>query len=1309
MIQDISDNYGFLANEIGAVTNYINDRVSESAPEVGNNKAPFPQWRKGESVATAPIIEETVEVDPETEQGGGETPPPVDSKIEDNKIDPDSQNKRFADRIDKQSDVKQETKDAIVAESKKIITNQKTLLKNTKKTFDKIMKETGGNYKEVIALADSPGMAPDYTEMLYAHVMQHLATLEKSKDPNISKAASNDLVDYGIRTAERLNASGKQIKSIGTIYKNFPMYNLYSSMARLEKFAQKKNKNGTPPGEIKKEASATIEEIIADVETNLDEYLNDPDIKKRLDSIKKKLDRRSRRPSGLTNKRKEELAKKKKAIRDKFLGKNVNKIQSSIPLGDQLVAILEYAGILIEEGFYRSQDVVSEIKENLGLKMSDSKLRDELKQLSEFRDILEKEKVSGTKKDTFGQTISSVVSEYLKAGLENLNMTMEEAVTSSDKTKDKIKNDLVDSLKNDLDLTTAEAETVVDMVDEAFRKASVKALKKSLNSQFPKISIKKQRLNTKADKLAKDVSLGAFDMSLSVAAMTFQKHGMINTTDPAVLNKLRELSDKMRNAPDGMLKDMHRKNLETFIHEQTNGYGVMDWLFTRFYGSILSGPITHAKNLTYNTVAIGLMGPLTQIYTTGANPITSYKKLFNQFFKVDRKAAAHYIKTGDNFIDPGFGPKTYADNLRFNWIKNATTKLLNVASTRLLVASDIVMTKPFSTVVFENNVKAWLKGEEGLSGKALEKRASEIMGYTQENVDKSTAQAVQDIKDNYGFDPFTDGVSKAIQKEASVLLMLRTQEAIFENSGIEETMGADNWLDVWNGESLSDSATKEAKNLALQGEVNGFVGLVTSALEFVLDKAPALRYKIPFTRILGNMLNVSIRWMPLLGQTRAISRHFINQSRNKKGLQPVSSSLGWAIDTFGKKTGVNILQEGIFEKYDVSISERQSSRDMKHALFVTGVQALIYGLLANSDDDEGLVITGLLDDSFFRRSSISEGTGAEPFSVYWRDENGDETKITEYRNSAYGFALSYFGALNDQHNYRRDMKGVDYLNAWFSSSMFIADKPAATALSEVFDMLSPTDNYGNNKWLEDTGYSDNVKIGIARFINSAFVPNLSKQSIKIVDQVYGETKERPTDWWSSLVKGLPFIDAEGSDTAVDHFGRPIEMKTDMGFLGIEGNAKSGFTMMETEKIDPYYEAYTNHGTTPKWFTSKTAPVYEEKADGTWGKVNIEKLDETVEKGKIRLSKQEGHIINMLIGTYRKEAIDGFVEYNYSTNELEEGVEALKNMDQRSFEGASRKIEKIAKERAFIEFFQNIYEGEIVYSNKEDEKKYQKFE
>jgi hypothetical protein len=44
----ISGNYAFLASEMQSIRDYIRDRTTD-APEVGNNKAPFAVWRRGET------------------------------------------------------------------------------------------------------------------------------------------------------------------------------------------------------------------------------------------------------------------------------------------------------------------------------------------------------------------------------------------------------------------------------------------------------------------------------------------------------------------------------------------------------------------------------------------------------------------------------------------------------------------------------------------------------------------------------------------------------------------------------------------------------------------------------------------------------------------------------------------------------------------------------------------------------------------------------------------------------------------------------------------------------------------------------------------------------------------------------------------------------------------------------------------------------------------------------------------------------------------------------------------------------------
>ena len=1221
-----------------------------------------------------------------------------------------SGNQKFAERVSQQSDLKEETRKEILDSSKNQVRNQKELLKGTSEAFNRIMSETNDKWQEVINVADRADVDPDITEMLYGHVMQHLSDIEKSKDPKVSKAASNALVILGIKTSERLNKAGKQIKAIGTVYANFPMYVLYSNISRIEHFANRTNNKEHPsrrPGEIKKEASADIESVISDIENNLDELLKDPEISKKLKSLRSKLEGRPVRPKKLTNKKKAELKKKRSDILKKRFGFG-NKLQSGIPGGEQAIGIVELAATFIEEGFYRSQDIVSAIKDVLKtvkVNLDDNQIKEILKDFDRFEEILEAEKNS-TRKDTIGESIADSVGEYLREGLEFSNLSLKDAIVSSDSTKEQIRKDLIENIKNDFEVSESDAKAIVRIVDQIFKQKSAEFLKKSMDKFYPKISVAKAVRKNAIDSLVDDVALGAFDTTLEFMDMTFKKYGMVNTNDPDIVNNLKTMSDKVRNAPEGVIKDARRKTLETFIHDKTSGYGVKDWLMTRFYGSILSGPITHAKNLKYNTFAIGLIGPLTQIYTQGANPISTYKTMIKQFYNVDRKAAAHYVKTGNNFIDPGMGPKAYADGLKFNLIKNGFTKLLNVASTRMLVASDLIMTRPYAAAVFKNRVKAWLKETQGLKGNALEKAALEEMGYTQSNVDKSSKQALEDVKADYGFDPFGEDITKSVRGEAAAMLLLRTQEAILENSGIEEKMGADSWLDKWTGESLQESSLSEAKSLALQGEVNGFVGIVSDLLEKILNVAPSLKYKVPFVRILGNMLNTAIKWTPGLGQAQVGLRYAINKSLTNKGMQTVSSSSIWALDKWnaGKRTGAfPLLKTGALDGFNKNQSFRQSKRDLQHLMFITGTQMLIYSLMAKDDDDEGLVITGMLDQSFFTRGSVEKGTGTNAYGVYWRGEDGDMTKISDYKNSAYGFALSFFGSMSDGLRTDETSASKAFLKSWLSSPFYIADKPAATSLKELWDAASPTDQYGNNKYLDDVGYKDRVSVGVSNFINAAFVPNLFKQSNKISEQVYGDEAKRATDWWQSLIKGLPWANQNLLETQVDHFGQPIEQKFDLGFLGIEGNAKEGFTMLDPKDVDPYYEVYTDHGQTPKWFTQKEIPAYEKNEFGFWHKVKISQPDGGTDTGKIRISKYEAHIINALIGENRKEGIDNFKKFSFDENQnVQElnGIEALQTLDGDEFKKKISKIDSKAKEKAFIDFFDNYYGEDVKFSNEE---------
>lgn len=1218
-----------------------------------------------------------------------------------NKTNP--KNKAFSERLGKQTNLKDETKSEILKDAKNEVQNQKELLKQTTNIFNRVMKETDGNYEEVLKIADGGNITTGHRELLYAHVMQHLADLEKNTDPSISKAASNRLIELGRIIADRLNESGKQIAAMATVYKNFPMYEFYQKLAVIEKLNSKSLNNTNKRffgkrvtvDSIKEEATKDVESIIKDIEDNFSELFSDERFAKIIDKLQKKIDGRKRPVKNLDDKKKKELQDKKKAALDRFFGRK-GTLQATIPGVQQVGAIIEYAAVLIEEGFYRSKDIIAEIKyqfNSRGANLTDSEIKRSLEKLKQFREILSNEDVS-TRKDSFEEIMKRAISDYLREGLSISNMTMDQALVSSDKKINEIKSGIIENLKNNFDLSQSEAESAISAIDQVFREKAVQKLKKKFDKFYPEISPKKAIQKKEVDKLAEDVSLGALDTTFEFMNMTFQKYGLIDLNNPNVVNDIKQKAEKISNAPDGVLKDKARKDLETYLHKIRGGYGWKDWFMTRFYASILSGPITHAKNLKYNSMAVGIISPISQMFTKGANPISTYKEMLRSFYQTDRKVAAHYVKTGDNFIDPSTGPKNYADALEFNLIKTGFTKLLNLASTRLLVASDMALTKPLASAIYRNNVKVYLRNEKGLKGKELEKAASEMMGYTEENVEKSTKQAVADIKEYYGFDPFTEDVQPSIQKEATVLLLLRTNEWILENSGIEEKMGADNWLDAWNGETLLESSEKEAQNTTLTGEVLGTVGIMTSLLDKVTDKHPALKFKIPFSRIIGNMLNLGIKWSPGIGQLQVASRYFINKSLVKKGMPTISSSLLYAINRI---TGDSLVKSDYVKSLDKEISYRQVRRDFTHTLLISATQALIYSLMAKDDEDDGFVITGALDPSFFLKGSITKGTGVVPWGVYWRDSDGNMTFISEYKNSITGYALAFFGELTERKMQDDNTAAALYMKSLRSSIFFTAEKPALTGLKEAFEFLQLTDEYGNIKLLQEKGYTDAWAIKGMSFLNSFFIPNLFKQTNKIGEQVYGLEEKRATNWWQAAVKGLPFINQDMLETQYDHFGRPIEQKIELGFLGIMGDAEKGFTMLEPNEVDPYYKTFTDKGLIPKWYSETEIPIYSKNPAGNFVK--------NEDGEKTRISKYEGHILNMLIGKYRKELMDSEVEYDMATDTYTYGLEAYEKMDKDEFSSKMRTLNTEAKEKAYKEFFEKYRTEESKISNEEKEKKY----
>lgn len=1209
-----------------------------------------------------------------------------------------SKPKSSTERLIKQSSISKESKKALKSSGLNDVTNQEKLYSDTKSWFDSNTSKDGSNISEILSVADEAGTSPDVREMMYAHAMQEFSELEKSSDPNISEMATQEIVRLGAIIAERTTGSGKQIKSLETIYKKFPMYAFQARASQVNKFAKRKAVKGSKDHKkASKESNDVVKNVLNDINNNLGEYLSKDSISSLIKDITKKIDSKKRYSKTLTKKRRAVLDAKLKAAKNKFIGKS-NKLQSGIPGGEQLVALLEMASVYIELGMYRSIDIYKELRSDTkGMldKVTDKELRNSLSSIKEFRDIINSEKES-IKKDGIEEILLPLIKGYLEESLSLTGKNIKTAVRLSAAQKSKIKNDFSESLESNFDLNEKESKSLMDTIDLIFREATAKELRKTVESQYPKVSVKKAVVKRRIDRLVEDSNLGVFDATMEIADLTFKKYGLLNVGDSKLMSEIKVLSDKISNSKGDSLKNKWTTELETLIHKATDGYGMSDYLITRLYTHILSGPITHLKNFKFNAVAIGFAGPMSQALK-GQNPLMGYKEMIRSFRKVDRKVAAHNLLTGHDYSKDG--PNSYIDQAEFNLIKNGWTKFLNLASTRLLTSADLVMTRPMQSMVFKNYVKSFLYEESGrkLKGVKLEREASKRMGYTESNMEKSSKDAYSDVLESYGFNPFADDVDVSVSKEAEILLLLRTQERILENSGVISEMESDgSWLDKWNGESLSQSSEKEAKNLALQGEVTGFVGVINGLIQDILGLVPALRYKIPFTNIVGNMINMGIKATPIVGQAQAILRNSINSKLSKEGKDTISSS---SLHLLSKVITNDKFKKAIIDKQQKTYSKRQSSRDLKVSAFTLFAQAAIYSLIKGEDDDEGLVITGQMTDNFFDRGMISDGTGFKPWTIYW--QSGDKTyEMSEYKNSAYGYLFSFWGSVSDKTNIQnKDATILEYAESLANAPFFVSDKSTAASFKEIIDMMSVYDKYGNNKFSSGNKYKDNTELMLTNMLSTMTVANLLKQGTKITEQVYGMPAKRSTTWSQNLLKGVPFMNQEHLDNQTDHFGRTVEQKLDLGFLGVEGNSEEGFRFLDVEKVDPLYELYTEVAYKPKWFSDKNIDIYREGDDGYTRK----KFAGSNNYEKMKISKSDGGLINRLLGDIRKEMIDEVVEYSSESFTFVEGVKALKSLKGDSRVNKLRSIETEAKKRAVETYFRDYYDGEIVVQNETEDK------
>ena len=465
------------------------------------------------------------------------------------------------------------------------------------------------------------------------------------------------------------------------------------------------------------------------------------------------------------------------------------------------------------------------------------------------------------------------------------------------------------------------------------------------------------------------------------------------------IQKIKELEEERQSRPEGFLQDeVTREMLSEF--DKFKGIPKADILWSLWYAGVLSGYETQMLNIGANSVNIGMETFVSSIELTLINrDPAAFGQAISGLFKGMRSGWDEFTQV----LEKGFSPakirqklevKDTLENVNF-WGGKLNPYNYYKYVGRFLMAGDTAAYMAAFGMRKQEAARQYYR-EEGLRGKELSKKVTEVTSNNQEAYDSAFNQATEEVNaiaEREGYSA----------KQKKRIIRMRTNEIL--------------------NEKLPEEVRTESEKFAAFATYNynpqGILGTIAMALSTLGQKRGMgwFRLIVPFTRVVANVLNQQIDYTPY-GFLRA----------------------------FGLNAGRN-MKESTKAK-DIRDRNRKLIKATLGLIGMTAVYALAKAY--EDDDDPWFAITGKGPSDYNKRYQLYS-QGWKPYSI----KVGD-TWIN-YQYSPVGLGFSYIGNWMDGEKYEglsESSNSGRLAHAMQSSVSGVFDMSFLTGLGAFFDGLS---------------------------------------------------------------------------------------------------------------------------------------------------------------------------------------------------------------------------------------------------------------
>jgi hypothetical protein len=517
------------------------------------------------------------------------------------------------------------------------------------------------------------------------------------------------------------------------------------------------------------------------------------------------------------------------------------------------------------------------------------------------------------------------------------------------------------------------------------------------------ISKKTPKLTKKVQQAIDEISEGENLSQTEIEDIIFKAFGIEKLTEEQS-QKIRDLVKERDSRPEGFLRDEITRETLSYM-ASLNGIPKKDIFWSIYYASILSGYETQVLNIASNSLNIALesvvtslekvligkgslkerAGAISEVYSgllkgmkDGSRELSQILSTGHSARKIAQKLEAKDTLENVNFKGGKMNPLNYYKYVgRFMFAVDSAAFLTANGSKKQELAREVAQS-------------------EGLHGKAMRDRVSEILNESEQSYNEAKEQATQEIESIDNSAP-----KKMSERQKARLIKIRTSEIISEMIPDE----------------IQEKANDYSSFVTYNYTPKGVLGTVASTLSGLGESVPAFKFVVPFTRVVANVLNQQLDYTPY-GYLRASGFNFGAGMKNRTTAE--------------------------------NINER--NRILIKATLGTIAMTSLYVLAKSYEDDEDpyFEISGKGPSDMNKKNQLFS-QGWRPYSI----KIGD--KRISYQYTPLGVALSFVGNWLDNEKYK-ELDKKDFLSksafAMKSSASGVMDMSFLTGLSGFFESLS---------------------------------------------------------------------------------------------------------------------------------------------------------------------------------------------------------------------------------------------------------------